>query len=185
MRQRIDHLRQVIFEELLPVRAEERDDLDIVGGIRGDETEISDGAGGIDGDSLQAGRHGPIVLLRIGVGRVVFELDLAVRDIGVTVEQFPHALRILGVLGALFGQLPRQIEAHDDRFFDGLQDRDGPRRQRVEAILGEVYLGRSKRLRRKDVERNEEHDGDHDRRQGQRAALVSVQFLEHRLRPSS
>jgi hypothetical protein len=114
----MDELRQIIFEEPLSLRLEERDHLLVVGGIGRGETKIDLLTALVEGDALEAEGDGTVLGRRERLGIEDLELDLVLGERCVFLEHLAHALRIDAVEWRLVAEPGRVVEAERDRLVD-------------------------------------------------------------------
>ncbi len=155
----MDELRQIVFEEALALRLEERNDLQIVGRVRGGEAEIDLLAALIERHALQAESDGTILDGGEGQRVELLQLDLALGHRRVFLEHLAHALRIDAVGRNLVAELLRVVEAQHDGLVELGERRARAGGERVELALRQVDARGAERAVGDDIDRDEEDRG--------------------------
>ena len=138
------HPGDVVLQEHLALRLEERHGLDVVDRVRAGQPEVRELAPAVDGNSLDAERHGQLLAAAERFGIVFVKDYLAAgrgRDFA---QELPHPKPVGRVQRHLAPELLRQKEVQLDRLVDPRKGRQRPVREREEVVLGHVepHLGR-------------------------------------------
>ena len=167
MRQGVDHLGQVVFQEPLALERDEGHQRLVVGAVGGVDAEIDIDPVIAERHALKAGRHGAVLGVgeRFGIEHV--ELHLAAGDVPILLKEGADPLEI-----ALEGRRPLaerggEIEPDLDRFVDRFEHLAGAVGQRIEALVGEIERRPAQARLGQDVDRQEDQRGHDEAAQGQ------------------
>ena len=165
----MNHLSEVVFQEVLPLGLEERNELDVVHRVDTRQSEVDKLSALVHRNTLYPHGDGPVLVIGERKGVPLMENHLAARGRGDLVQQIPHAAAIASVERQFSSQALRIEEVQ----LDGLVDR-GERlmralRQRKQPILGQIDPGAGNRATKQGVDCDEQDPGDDETRERNRA----------------
>ena len=158
----VDHLGEVVLQELLALGREARDDLLVVEGVGADQSEIERGLAVEERDPVQAVGDGPVLLLgeRLGVDRG--EDDLPLPRMLVLLEEVAHPRDVAGDGRKLGRKRARDVEPEGDRLLERPDDVAGALGQGEEPLLGQIEPEAGEGLVAEHVDGDEHRHREHD-----------------------
>ena len=168
VRELVDELRHVIFEEALALRREEGNHLLVVRAVGRHKPEVALLALRAEPDAGKPRRHRPVLGIRERFGIDERDVELAAGQSLVALEQPPHPVEIALVLRRDLAEALREIDLHVDRFLDLGQHPLGPVRDRIKLRRRQVRRRVLEHRGRYDVHRQQDEARQRDADPGQR-----------------